>query len=737
MSEAQEDKWSEHGLTKEEYSRLLKILGRQPNYLELALFGIMWSEHCCYKHSKEQLKKLPTEAHFVIQGPGENAGIVDVGEGVGVVFKIESHNHPSAIEPYQGAATGVGGIIRDIFTMGARPVAILDSLRFGLPQDHKTKSLVNGVVSGIGGYGNCMGIPTVGGETFFHPAYAGNPLINAMCVGFVDTRKIFKGTATGVGNLVLLVGSRTGRDGIKGASFASVELSDSDPDKRHNVQVGDPFMEKLVMEATLEILENGLAVGVQDLGAAGLTCSGCEMASRGRSGIALDLDLVPLREEGLADWEIMLSESQERMLMVIKPENLDAVKSICDKWDVPCTAIGQVTDDDCFVLRRGEKVLAIIPSIFLTEKAPVYSPPMEEPASYQPLKKVDVSLAAQQKDLLTLFKRLVASPNIAAKEWIYEQYDTTVGINTVLGPAGDACVMRIPGTRKGLAITCDCNSRFVMLDPYWGTAIAVAEAALNIAVTGAKPMAITNCLNFGSPENPEVFWQFSKAVDGLAEAAKRLDTPITGGNVSFYNEYDGYPVYPTPVIGMIGVIDDVDNKNSHFFKNPGDHVIMIGRSLEEFGGSEVHYLLTGRDEGHVPFLNLDMAARINAFLCDCTKLHYLESAHNISEGGLAVALLEACSTRHLGINLEWNDNISAAASFFGEAQLRVIVSVSPEKLEDFMKYLFDFNLSYLSLGKVTADNRFVLRYNNTVTLETNLDELKTIWLTSLQKQVEI
>jgi phosphoribosylformylglycinamidine synthase len=360
-----------------------------------------------------------------------------------------------------------------------------------------------------------------------------------------------------------------------------------------------------------------------------------------------------------------------------------------------------------------------------------------EPATYQPLKEVDVSLSSKQKDLLRLFKELIASPNIASKHWIYEQYDTSVGINTVLGPSGDASMLRIPGTRKGLALTCDCNSRYVMLDPYWGTAIAVAEAALNISVTGAKPLAITNCLNFGSPENPEVFWQFSKAIDGLSEAAKRLNTPITGGNVSFYNDYDGNPVYPTPVIGMIGVIDDVDNKNSHYFKSPGDHVIMIGRSLEEFGGTELHYLLTGRDEGHVPFLNLDMAARINAFLNDCTKLHYLESAHNCSEGGLAVALLESCSPMHLGIDLEWNDNVSAAAAFFGETQSRVIVSVSPQKLKEFMDYLFDFNLSYLSLGKVTADNRFVLRYNGNETLETTLDDLKTIWLTTLKKQLEI
>jgi phosphoribosylformylglycinamidine synthase len=737
MSGAPEDKWSEHGLTKDEYDRLLKILGRQPNYLELALFGIMWSEHCCYKHSKEKLKQLPTQAHFVIQGPGENAGVVDVGEGVGVVFKIESHNHPSAIEPFQGAATGVGGIIRDIFTMGARPAAILDSLRFGPPDDHKTRSLINGVISGIGGYGNCMGIPTVGGETYFHPAYSGNPLVNAMCVGFADKNRIFKGKATGVGNVVLLVGSRTGRDGIKGASFASVELSDSDPDKRHNVQVGDPFMEKLVMEATLEILEKGLAVGVQDLGAAGLTCSGCEMASRGRSGVAFDLDLIPLREEGLSDWEIMLSESQERMLMVVKPEDLEKVKEICDKWDVPSTAIGKVTDDDCFVLRRGQKVLAVIPSIFLTEKAPVYSPPLSEPAGYQPLKKVDVSAAAKYKDLPELFKRILASPNIASKHWVYEQYDTTVGANTVLGPSGDAAVLRIPETRKGLAVTCDCNSRFVYLDPYWGTVIAVAEAALNVAVTGAKPLALTNCLNFGSPENPEVFWQFSKAVDGLAEAARRLDTPVTGGNVSFYNEYDGIPVHPTPVIGMIGVLDDVDNRISHYFKNPGDSVIMIGRSLEEFGGSEAHFLLTGRDEGPVPFLNLDIAARINAFLCDCAKLRYLESAHNCSEGGLAVALLEACSPRHLGVELDWNDNLTPAAALFAETQSRVLVSVSPMKLKDFMSYLSDFGLPHTSMGKVASDSRFVVRYNNAVHLDTTLDELKPVWLSALERRVEI
>ncbi|MDR2338922.1 MAG: phosphoribosylformylglycinamidine synthase subunit PurL [Deltaproteobacteria bacterium] len=725
--EALEDKWSEHGLTEEEYKRLLRILGRQPNYLELALFGVMWSEHCCYKHSKGELRKLPTEAHFVLQGPGENAGIVDVGEGVGVVFKIESHNHPSAIEPYQGAATGVGGIIRDIFTMGARPAAILDSLRFGPLEGHRVKGLLNGVVAGIGGYGNCMGIPNVGGETFFHPAYSGNPLVNAMCVGFVDTNRVFRGRATGPGNLVLLVGSRTGRDGIKGASFASVELSDSDPDKRHNVQVGDPFMEKLVMEATLEILENGLAVGVQDLGAAGLTCSGCEMASRGRSGIALDLDLVPLREDGLLDWEIMLSESQERMLMVVEPGKLDRVRAICDKWDVPCTAIGKVTDDDCFVLRRGQKVLAVVPSVFLTDKAPAYQPPMSEPPSYQPLKKADVGLAGKIQDIPGLLKKLLASPNIASKRWVYEQYDCTVGANTVLAPSGDAAVLRIPGTRKGLAVTCDCNSRFVALDPYWGTAMAVAEAALNVAVTGARPLAITNCLNFGSPENPEVFWQFSKAVDGLAEAARRLGTPITGGNVSFYNEYDGVPVYPTPVIGMVGVMDDVDNRVPHHFRKEGDHVFLVGRSLEEFGGSELHWLLAGRDEGHVPFLNLDFAARLNAFLADCAKLRYLESAHDCSEGGLAVALLESAATLGLGVSLDWADNISPAAALFGETCSRALVSVSPEKLGQFMGYLQDFNLPHTQLGRVAGDGLISVRYNGAGLLHEELKGLLGLW----------
>jgi phosphoribosylformylglycinamidine synthase len=728
--------WKEHGLTESEYLRILELMGRQPNYLELALFGVMWSEHCCYKDSKNQLKKFPTTGPQVLQGPGENAGIVDIGDGFGVAFKMESHNHPSAIEPFQGAATGVGGIIRDIFAMGARPVASLDSLRFGDINNHRVKTLLNGVVSGIGAYGNCMGIPTVAGEVFFHPSFQGNPLVNAMSVGLLKTDKIFRGKATGVGNIVMLVGSRTGRDGIKGASFASEELSDKDADKRHNVQVGDPFMEKLLLEATLEILAADLVVGLQDLGAAGLTSSGCEMAGRAGNGLYMDLDKVPLREEGLADWEMMLSESQERMLLIVEPSKTEAVRAVFDKWDLLATDIGNVTDDGCFTLKRGEKILASIPAAYLTEQAPVYSRPTREPEYFKKSQNADLSPVRDYKDPLELLKKLLGSPNLCSKHWVYEQYDISVGLNTVIGPKGDAALLRVPGTRKGIALTTDCNSRYVWLNPYWGTAIAVAEAALNVAVTGAKPLAITNCLNFGNPENPEIYWQFVQATDGLAEAARRLNTPVTGGNVSFYNEYDGKAIFPTPVIGMVGYLDNLDNRISFHFKNPGDSIIMIGKSLEELGASEAHQVLTGRDEGPVPVLDLDLAARLNDFLVEAASLKLLASAHDLADGGLAVALVEAAIPQGLGFDLAWKDGLSTGAALFGETQSRALVSFTPAKLAPLQDLLNKYRLPSTALGKVSSEPILKFSYNS-VNFRASLEELIQPWRDSLQKLATI
>ncbi|MDR2461319.1 MAG: phosphoribosylformylglycinamidine synthase subunit PurL [Deltaproteobacteria bacterium] len=728
--------WKEHDLTESEYRKILELMGRQPNYLELALFGVMWSEHCCYKDSKLQLAKLPTKGPQVIQGPGENAGIVDIGDGFGIAFKMESHNHPSAIEPFQGAATGIGGIIRDVFAMGARPIASLDSLRFGDINNHRVKSLLNGVVAGIGSYGNCMGIPTVAGEVFFHPSFQGNPLVNAMSVGLLKTDKIFRGKASGVGNIVMLVGSRTGRDGIKGASFASEELSDMDADKRHNVQVGDPFMEKLLLEATLEILEADLVVGLQDLGAAGLTSSGCEMAGRAGNGLYMDLDLVPLREQGLEDWEMMLSESQERMLLIVEPVKVDAVRKVFDKWDLLSTAIGKVTDDGCFTLKRGEKVLASIPAAYLTEKAPVYSPPYSEPAYFEERKHADHSPVVNYGDFTELLKRLLISPNLSSKHWVYEQYDTTVMLNTVIGPIGDAALLRIPDTRKGVALSCDCNSRYVYLDPEKGAAIAVAEAALNVAVLGAKPLAITNCLNFGNPENPQIFWQFVKAIDGLARAAGYLDTPVTGGNVSFYNEYDGKAIFPTPCIGMVGYLADLDNRVSFHFKKPSDLVILIGKSLEELGASEVHYLVTGKDEGTVPSLDLELAKSLNDFLQEAANRKLLQSAHDCSDGGLAMCLVESAFPLALGLNLNWKDNISTASALFGETQSRVVVSIEPDKLDSLKSLLNAHNLPHTLLGEVTDSGNLVINYNSDK-VSASIAELKDLWYGALKKEAEI
>jgi phosphoribosylformylglycinamidine synthase len=693
--------WLEHNLAESEYELILGLMGRVPNYLELALFGVMWSEHCGYKNSKAQLRKLPTQGPQVLQGPGENAGVVYLGDGLAAAFKMESHNHPSAIEPYQGAATGVGGIIRDIFAMGARPIASLNSLRFGDPADNRVKRLLGGVVAGIGGYGNCMGIPTVGGDVYFHPSYRGNPLVNAMCLGLMKADKIYRGQAAGVGNSVMLVGARTGRDGIKGASFASEELSDQDRDKRPNVQVGDPFMEKLLMEATLEILEKNLVVGLQDLGAAGLTSSGAEMAGRAGSGLYMDLDLVPLREEGLLDWEIMLSESQERMLLVVEPAKAEAIQAVFDKWDLLAVPIGKVTDDGLFTLRRGDRVLAAVPAAYLTDKVPVYERPFSEPAYHRAAQGADLSPAREYGDWSDLLCRLLASPNLCSRKWVYEQYDHMVGLNTVVRPGGDAALLRLPGSRRGLALSSDCNARYVYLDPRLGAAIAVAEAALNVAVVGAKPLALTNCLNFGNPENPEIYWQFVKATDGLAEAAKALGTPVTGGNVSFYNEYDGKAIFPTPTIGMIGVIEDISFRLTHHFKRPGHLIVLVGQTKEELGASEVHHLLTGRDEGPVPSLDLETAARLNDFLVEAAAKSYLASAHDLAEGGLAVALAECCFTLGLGASLTVESPVSTAALLFGESQSRVLISLAPENLEAVLASLNQSRLSHGLVGRVT------------------------------------
>lgn len=723
--------WLEHGLNEEEYHRIQSLVGRDPNYLELALFGVMWSEHCSYKNSKAQLRKFPTQGPQVLQGPGENAGVVDVGDNIGIAFKLESHNHPSAIEPYQGAATGVGGIIRDIFAMGARPIASLNSLRFGELTSEKVKSLFSGVVAGIGGYGNCIGIPTVGGEVFFHPSYQGNPLVNAMCVGLLKDGKIFKGAATGIGNVVMVVGARTGKDGIKGASFASEELSDKDPDKRPAVQVGDPFMEKLLLEASLEVLAADAVIGLQDLGAAGLTSSGAEMAGRAGSGLYIDVEKVPLREEGMEPWEIMLSESQERMLLVVKPEKVDTVLEIFEKWDLSAAAIGEVTGEGNFEVRKGKEIIASVSAELLTENAPVNIREWKEPAYFQEKKKMDLSPFKGYGNWNELLEKLLSSPNIASKAWVYEQYDHMVGINTVVRPGSDAAVLRLPESQKGLALSVDCNPRYVYLDPWRGGAIAVAESARNVACSGGKPLAITNCLNFGNPEKPEIYWQFVQSTDGMAEACRELDTPVTGGNVSFYNEYDGQAIYPTPTIGMVGNMENVENRITSAFKEVGDHVLLVGETLEELGASEALFLITHEDGGEVPVIDLKKEKSLHEFLYEAANKRLLQSAHDCSEGGFGVALAESAIQSGFGVQGEWEDKVSEAAMLFGESQSRAIISVSPQKLVQIEALLKQKSLFFKMIGNIQADKKLTLTYNGKKVVDQDVEKLEAQWKGSL------
>ena len=725
-----ENVWKEHGLTQDEYKQIKELMGKEPNHLELALFGVMWSEHCSYKNSRAQLRKFPVEGPHVVQGPGENAGVISLGEKIGVAFKVESHNHPSAIEPYQGAATGVGGIIRDIFAMGARPIALLNSLRFGELKDEKVKSLFGGVVAGIAGYGNCIGIPTVGGEVYFHPSYKGNPLVNAMCVGLVEEDKIFKGAATGIGNAVMVVGARTGKDGIKGASFASEELSDTDPDKRPAVQVGDPFMEKLLLEACLEVLAADGVIGLQDLGAAGLTSSAAEMAGRAGSGLYIDVEQVPLREEGMEPWEIMLSESQERMLFVVAPEKVAEVERIFAKWDLSAAQIGKVTGDGNFTIKKGEQVLASVSAELLTDKAPVNIREYTEPAYFQEKKKADLSKLQNYGNWQELLLKLLASPNIASKSWVYQQYDHMVGINTVVRPGSDAAVLRLPDTEKGLALSIDCNSRYVYLDPWRGGAIAVAESARNIACSGGTPLGITNCLNFGNPEKPEIYWQFVHATDGIAEACRVLSTPVSGGNVSLYNEFDGEAIYPTPTIGMVGLLESVEQRVTSDFKASGDIVLLLGESKEEIGASESFYILTAEDAGEVPYIDLAAEKALQQCLITGAKQGLIQSAHDCSEGGLSVALVESAIQGNLGVEIAIEGTISEAAILFGETQSRVVVTVTPEKLEKVITLAKELQVPVMQIGTV-AGSDFNVTYNNKKLIQSSVAELSKPWKESL------
>ena len=669
----------EHGLSQEEYDRVLGILGREPTFTELGIFSAMWSEHCGYKNSKRLLKLLPTEAPWVIQGPGENAGVIDIGDGLALAFKIESHNHPSAVEPYQGAATGVGGILRDIFTMGARPVAVLDSLRFGDLDSPRVRYLFSGVVRGIGDYGNCVGIPNIGGEVFFDRAYDGNPLVNAMCLGVMKTDEMIKGEASGTGNTLMAVGARTGRDGIHGATFASEELSeDSDEASRPRVQVGDPFTEKLLLEASLELIGSGHIVGIQDMGAAGLTSSASEMAGRSGSGVELDVSKVPVRETGMTPYEILLSESQERMLVVAKSGHEAGVSEILEKWELRAESIGQVTDDGRFRVLEDGVVVADIPALPLTEGCPTYEQDGIEDNIIIALRSFNLSrILKKEGDLSSEFLELLGSPNVASRAWIYEQYDTTVRTNTVVRPGGDAGVIRFRGSNRGVAATTDCNGRYCYLDPREGGKAAVAEAARNVACVGAVPTAVTNCLNFGNPMKPANYFQLREAVRGMAEACAYFETPVTGGNVSLYNETGGKAVYPTPVIGMIGIIEDVSRILQHTFTNAGDAILLLGENREEIGGSEYLYRTEGVVAGSPPVVDLEAERQLQRAVLSLHGEGLLHSAHDCAEGGLACALAESALNAPdgpLGIEVEINESLSPIALFFGETQGRVIIS---------------------------------------------------------------
>lgn len=649
---AEQKIYSQFGVSDSEYELITSFMGRKPNYTEIGVFSVMWSEHCAYKNSKPLLSRFPTSGPKVLMGPGEGAGIVDIGDNQAVVFKIESHNHPSAVEPYQGAATGVGGIIRDIFSMGARPVALLNSLRFGKLESDRVKYLFEHVVSGIAGYGNCIGIPTVGGEIMFDNSYDGNPLVNAMCVGLIDHDKIQRGVAKGVGNPVFYVGPPTGRDGIHGATFASVELSEESEAKKTAVQVGDPFMEKLVMESCLELIDSGIVLGIQDMGAAGLTCSSAEMASKAGNGLELYLDQVPQREDGMTPYEMMLSESQERMLFVVEPKDEAQAQEIFDRWGVICRKVGKVTDDGRLKLFHHGEVVGDMPVKALVDECPIYNKPSAVPAYYEENAAIDTLRYEEVTDLGGALRTVLGSPTVASKAWVYNQYDYMVRTSTAVRPGSDAAVVTIHGTRKGLAMTTDCNGRYVYLDPEVGGRIAVSEAARNIVCSGAQPLAITDNLNFGSPEKPEIFWQMERAVDGMAEACRVLDTPVIGGNVSLYNENASGAIYPTPVVGMVGLIEDTDHITTQAFKQEGDAVLLLGVTKAELGGSEFQYAVHGLTEGRPPELDLATERKLLDAVLAVIRSGLVRSAHDLSEGGLAGALAESCISGSIGANIE-------------------------------------------------------------------------------------
>jgi phosphoribosylformylglycinamidine synthase II len=735
-----------HGIKPDEYDRILKLMGREPNLLELGLFSVMWSEHCSYKSSRVHLKTLPTTGPRVVQGPGENAGAVDIGDGLCAVFKIESHNHPSFIEPYQGAATGVGGIIRDIFTMGARPIALLNALRFGSLDTPLARRIFEGVVAGVGGYGNSIGIPTVGGEIVFDEMYSGNPLVNVLCLGIARKEDIVKGAAKGIGNPVFYVGAKTGRDGIHGATMASAEFDEKSAEKRPAVQVGDPFMEKLLMEACLEVMKTGAVVGIQDMGAAGFTCSTSEMGSRGGVGMTVDVTHVPQRETGMVPYEIMLSESQERMLLVVERGREHEVEAVFDKWDLHAVKVGEVTEGSRLKIHERGELVADVPNRALTDEAPVYNRPMEEPQWQKRVQQLPMADLGTAPSAQEAFDRLIAVPTIASKRWAYRQYDHSVGTNTIAQPGTSAAVVRVKDTPRGLAISVDGNGRFCYLDPYQGAMLAVAEASRNVACAGGEPIGATNNLNFGNPERPEIMWQIGEAVRGIGDACRALDAPITGGNVSLYNETEGRAIFPTPVLGVVGLLEDASKTVTRMFKTEGSAVVLLGDNLGEIGGSEylatMHNLVAGR----APKLDLKREKALQSLIVKLIRDGCVESAHDCSEGGLAVAIAE-CTFDSGGMGVTANvtavtdepsanppSSLEINATLFGESASRIVVSVASSHLDTVIRAAKEAGITASEIGRVGGE-RIRISVSGQLAVDSAVTDAETAWATAIEKKM--
>jgi len=727
----------QHGLTLEEFGRIEDLLGREPNFTELGIFSVMWSEHCSYKSSRYYLKKLPTTGPRVLQGPGENAGVVDIGDGIAAVFKIESHNHPSFIEPRQGAATGVGGILRDIFTMGARPIALMNSLRFGASDHSRTRFLVNGVIDGISNYGNCTGVPTVGGEIYFDPCYNGNILVNVFCLGLIPSDKIFLGNASGVGNPVIYFGSKTGRDGIHGASMASSEFDESSEEKRPTVQVGDPFAEKLLIEACLELMKEDWVVGIQDMGAAGLTCSTFEMAGRAGTGIDLELSKVPMREAGMTPYETLLSESQERMLVVVSKGMEQNALALFDKWDLDAAVVGEVTDTPMVRIFDNGNPVVNLPVELVVDGALDLKRPTKKPEYLKEVDHLNLGFISEPARGEEILKKLLLSPNIANKHWVYEQYDHMVRLNTLGLPGSDAAVLRVKGSQKALALSVDCNSRYCYLDPFHGAQIAVAECVRNIACSGGDPIGLTNCLNFGNPENPEIMWQFEQAVSGMGEACKFFDIPVVSGNVSLYNETSGEAIYPTPTVAVVGLLEDRSFHTTQWFKEDGDLVALIGLTLEEFGGSEYLKIMCDRVEGKPPHLDLRLAQSVNRLCLELIRKKLLASAHDCSEGGLAVALAESCISHPLaakGATLGIDSTVRNDAFLFGESQSRILISFSVKNRLAVEAKARAIEVPFAVIGKVGGDS-LIVNINGKEFIREEVSHLKQLWFGALETYV--